>query len=99
MLASQQKLIWSSVKLIDGLDDDLVESDTKYFESIAARLHVTGHKGRPNGLHVFTLQAPFMMMTLAFVAFLAGLCSVVFSPLVQLAWNDAAMVKLPNWTC
>ena len=43
---------------------------------------------------VFMLQAPIMMLMFSVMTFLAGLCSVVYSPLAQnLQWNDDAKVR------
>ena len=44
---------------------------------------------------VFALQAPMMLLTLSVISFLAGLCSVIFSPLAHhLTWNSEAKVSL-----
>jgi hypothetical protein len=59
--------------------------------SFIARL--SSDEGRPKSKYVFALQTPIMLLTLSVLAFLAGLCAVVYSPLAsRLAWDDNAKV-------
>ena len=83
------------LKPVDRRDSELEESEKRYLQAILKRLRNTRRDDRPNNLHVFALQAPIMLMSLAVVAFLAGLCSVVFAPLAkQLVWDDNAKVHI-----
>ena len=42
---------------------------------------------------IFMLQAPIMLLTFSVMTFLAGLCSVIFSPIGKdLRWDDDAKV-------
>ena len=71
------------------------ESDKQYLQAVVRRLRDTRHEDRPNPLLVFALQAPIMLLTLSFMAYLAGLCSVIFAPLArQPVWGDNAKVQL-----
>lgn len=58
-------------------------------------------KLRKDGAHevkgrwLFALQAPIMLLTFSVMTFLAGLCSVVFSPLAHhLTWDSEAKASL-----
>ena len=79
-------------------DKTLRESEKHYHQVIIQRLRGSSHPDRqsscqPNGLAVFALQAPIMLLALTVMAFLTGLCSVVFAPLAhQSGWNDNAKV-------
>ena len=62
-----------------------------------ARLVQRKIKGRSrdglNNLYVYALQTPIMLLTFSVMTFLAGLCSVVFSPLARNpAWTSEAKV-------
>ena len=47
------------------------------------------------GRWLFALQAPIMLLTFSVMTFLAGLCSVVFSPLAHhLTWDSEAKASL-----
>ena len=71
------------------------EFDKQYLQAVVRRLRDTRHDDRPNPLLVFALQAPIMLLTLSFMAYLAGLCSVIFAPLaLQPVWGDNAKVRL-----
>ena len=75
-------------------DSELDEYEKQYLRSIVARLRASSHDGGPNGLLVFVLQAPIMLLSFSVVCFLAGLCSVVFAPLGKhLVWGDDAKVR------
>ncbi|KPI39938.1 uncharacterized protein AB675_11377 [Cyphellophora attinorum] len=57
--------------------------------SFIARL--SNDEGGPKSKYVFALQTPIMLLTFSVMAFLAGLCAVVYSPLAaRLAWDDDA---------
>ncbi|OQU99756.1 hypothetical protein CLAIMM_05343 [Cladophialophora immunda] len=77
--------------------------------AIKERLTVSGQFRHPNAAaahhrpfpedlkvgFVFSLQAPIMLLTFSTMTFLAGLCSVVFSPLARdLRWNDEAKIAV-----
>ena len=79
----------------DRFDRELRDSDKRQLQAVVRRLCDTSHKGRPNPFLVFALQAPIMLLTLSVMAFLVGLCSVVFAPLRhQLGWNDNAKIRI-----
>ena len=79
----------------DRHDKEGKEFDKQYLQAVVRRLRDTRHEDRPNPLLVFALQAPIMLLTLSFMAYLAGLCSVIFAPLaLQPVWGDNAKVWL-----
>ena len=108
VMGSQQLLVLPNEKLQDSDEDfetstaldskdrydrELKESEKQYLQAVVKRLRDTRHDDRPNVFLVFALQAPIMLLTLSVMAFLAGLCSVVFAPLANhLAWDDNAKV-------
>ncbi|KAL8745594.1 MAG: hypothetical protein Q9190_002277 [Brigantiaea leucoxantha] len=79
----------------DKFDKLMRESEKQYQRVVIKRLREISHGDRPNNFLVFALQAPLMLLTLSVMAFLAGLCSVVFAPLAtRLAWDDDAKVRI-----
>ena len=57
-----------------------------------------GHSIKLKTRFIFMLQAPIMLLTFSVMTFLAGLCSVVFSPLGQdPGWNSNAKVRLRTY--
>ena len=81
-------------------DRELKKSEEQYQQVIIKRLRDTRHDDRPNNFLVFALQAPIMLLTLSVMAFLAGLCSVIFAPLANPpVWDDKAKVCVdtPNF--
>lgn len=53
--------------------------------------------GEPKARYLFALQAPIMLLTFSVMAFLAGLCAVVYSPLAtRLVWDENAKVSVPT---
>lgn len=81
----------------DRHDREGKEFDKQYLQAIVRRLRDTRHQDRPNPFLVFALQAPIMLLTLSFMAYLAGLCSVIFAPLaLQPVWGDNAKVQLEH---
>ena len=74
-------------------DRELKESEEQYQQAVIKRLGDTRHGDRPNSFLVFALQAPIMLLSLSVMAFLAGLCSVIFAPLANSpVWDDNAKV-------
>lgn len=74
-------------------DRKLKESEERYQQAVIKRLRDTRYDDRPNSFLVFALQAPMMLLTLSVMAFLAGLCSVIFAPLANSpVWDDKAKV-------
>ena len=95
ILGSQQLLVLSNIAPIDKLDRELRASEKRYLEEVVKRLCDPHRQGEPNNFGVAALQAPFTLLSLAVLAFLAGLCSVVFAPLAtQLIWDDHARVRV-----
>ena len=81
------------LKMVDTNDTQMEISENQYLQAIVKRLCETHRHGRPNTFQVFALQAPMMLLSLSVVAFLAGLCSVIFAPLAtKLAWDGNAKV-------
>ena len=79
----------------DRFNKDLKESDEEYLQAVIRRLRDTCYDDRPNTFLVFALQAPIMLLTGSVMTFLAGLASVVFSPLAkQLVWDENAKVLI-----
>lgn len=73
---------------------ELEESEKLHLLAIAKRFRETRRGDRPNTLQVFALQVPIMLLALAVVTFIAGLCSIVFAPLaIQAVWDDNAKVR------
>ena len=74
-------------------DRELTDFETKYQQTIVERLRDPHYEDRLNIFLIFALQAPIMLLTLSVLAFLTGLCSVVFAPLAdQPFWGDNAKV-------
>ncbi|KAL8721932.1 MAG: hypothetical protein Q9225_001488 [Loekoesia sp. 1 TL-2023] len=79
----------------DRYDRELKEYEKQYQQAVVDRLRDTRHGDRPNPFLVFALQAPFMLLSLSVIAFLAGLCSVIFAPLaIQPVWGDNAKIAV-----
>ena len=83
----------------DSYDRQMRESEQEYLQAVVKRMcnssqdNRLGRPNRPNSFLVFALQAPIMLLTLSVMAFLIGLCSVVFAPLAMHAgWDDNAKV-------
>ncbi|KAF2166951.1 hypothetical protein M409DRAFT_54712 [Zasmidium cellare ATCC 36951] len=79
--------------LEEGLVGDVhAEAEERaYLEKVVEVMCIRRREDRPNNLQVFALQMPLMLLSLAVVMFLAGICSVVFAPLARdLAWNGDA---------
>lgn len=78
--------------------EDDSTSDMEYTSSDALRVRnrlikVTdnGRSVKPRTRFIFMLQAPIMLLTFSVMTYLAGLCSVVFSPLgMDLHWDSNA---------
>ena len=95
VLGSLQLLVLPNVKPDKRLDSELTDSEKQYLQAIVDRLRKTRRDHRPNRLQVLALQAPFMILSLAAVTFMAGLFAVVFAPLAkQLLWDDDAKVSV-----
>jgi hypothetical protein len=87
-LGAQQTLVLPDADSIDALAPDKIESMKQSFMS----------KGdlnpQPSRLMLFVWQAPIMLLGCAVFSFLAGLCSVVLSPLARnRSWNEEAKVS------
>ena len=79
----------------DGYDGKVKETEMKHLQAVIDRLRDTRCDDRPNRILVFALQAPFVLLTLGVIAFLAGLGSVVFAPLANRpVWGDDAKIAL-----
>ena len=77
----------------DEFDRVLKVKEQEYQKKVIDRLHKTTYHGRPNPFLIFALQAPIMLLSLSVMAFLAGLCSVVFAPLSsEPVWDENAKV-------
>ena len=102
VMGSQQLLVlpdeapsdWdASVESNDRYAKEMKESEKLYLLAVVGRLRERLRDDRPDSFQVFALQAPLMLLTSSVMAFLAGLCSVVFAPLAnQPGWNDNAKV-------
>ncbi len=58
------------------------------------RVQKSSGRGTLRAKYIFALQAPIMLLTFSVLAFLAGMCSIIFSPLAQqLEWNSDAKVS------
>ena len=80
-------------------DSKLEDAEKLYLNEVVSRLCNTRRDDRPNHLQVFALQAPIMLLSMAVLSFLAGLCSVIFAPLAKrLAWDDDAKVRASSLT-
>jgi len=88
---SQQILVLSRERN-DSSQDDL-EHDIKLVILIREKIRVCPIDALKN-LYVYALQTPIMLLTFSVTTFLAGLSSVIFSPLAQtIAWGDDAKVR------
>ena len=87
-LGAQQTLVLPEADSIDVLAPDKVESMKQSFMSRG------GLNPRPSILMLFIWQAPITLLGCAVFSFLAGLCSVVLSPLARKpSWNEEAKVS------
>lgn len=69
------------------------EQDTELAEKIRDKMRKNG-TAEVKRCWLFALQAPIMLLMLSVMTFLAGLCSVIFSPLAHdLAWNANAKMS------
>ena len=76
-------------------DSELEQAEKAYLKAIVNRLHSASRDEGPNKLQLYVLQAPIMLLSSSVVAFMAGLCSVVFAPLGRaLSWGDDAKVTI-----
>lgn len=97
IISSSQQL-WILPRLdLDTLTD--VNEVHRRIEDMSMFIHKvqksSGH-GTLKAKYIFALQAPIMLLTVSVLAFLAGMCSTIFSPLAQnLAWNSDAKVSRP----
>ena len=71
------------------------EQYEQHLRSIATRFQDRCRAdGRPSSYHIITLQVPFMVLQLAGVTYIGGLCSVIFAPLAYYpGWNDFSKVS------
>jgi hypothetical protein len=87
-LGAQQTLVLPDADSIDVLAPDKIESMKQSFMSRG------NLNPRPSRLMLFVWQAPIMLLGCAVFSFLAGLCSVVLSPLARKpSWNEEAKVS------
>ena len=95
VLGSQQMLVLPKERSLVEIDGELKDYDEQYLQAVIARFRGPGRDShRPNRLQVAALQAPFMVLSLSVLAFLAGMCSVVFAPLARApVWGDNAKVS------
>lgn len=62
------------------------------------RYRLRDKNGKVKRRYIYALQAPLMLLMLSVMTFLAGLCSVIFSPLARnLTWNADAKVCHHEW--
>lgn len=89
---SQQILVLPGEKRIRSQTDIQQEEDA----AKVVQDRIKGHDpGALKNLYVYALQSPIMLLTLSVATFLAGLFSVVFSPLARnLAWDDHAKIAV-----
>ena len=98
-------LIFSLLAVVNGSQQILLLPETKaggyYSDRDEDEARSIQDRLRKDGAYevkrrwLFALQAPMMLLTLSVMTFLAGLCSVIFSPLAHhLAWNSEAKVSL-----
>ena len=81
----------------DRSERELEDPEKLHLLAIAKRFRDIRRGDRPNALQVFALQVPIMLLALAVVTFIAGLCSVVFAPLArQAVWDDNAKVCMES---
>lgn len=97
IISSSQQL-WILPRLDLGTLSDVREKHRR-IEDLSAFVHrvqkTNGRSGTLKPKYIFALQAPIMLLTLSVLAFLAGMCSTIYSPLAQrLAWNDDAKISL-----
>lgn len=80
---------------------NIEDRERRDLDAMICRLCTTHHAGKPNGLHVFALQAPMMLLTIAAFSFFAGVCTVVFAPLAEhFVWGDEAKARIfPHLKC
>ena len=89
MLEAQQNVALSDESEL-GLDDAAALK-----KKLTGAKSSTGDSYLPNYGLVFAIQCPSMLFVLSVATFLAGLWSVVFSPLaLKRAWGDDAKVRL-----
>jgi hypothetical protein len=87
-LGAHHTLVLPEADSIDVLSPDKIESMKQSFMSRGDL------NPRPSRLMLFVWQAPCMFLGCAVFSFLAGLCSVVLSPLARkLSWNEEAKVS------
>lgn len=88
---SQQLWILPRVDLA-AAKSDAEKKTRQQLVSFISRLQ--DDEGGPKTKYVFALQTPIMLLTFSVMAFLAGLCAVVYSPLAaNLAWDANAKVS------
>lgn len=89
---SQQILVLPGEKSTRSQTD--IEQEKRAANVVKCR--IKGH--RPDGLnnsYVYALQSPIMLLTFSVATFLAGLFSVIFSPLAHsLTWDSQAKIAL-----
>ena len=84
LTGAQQTLVLVSADSISELGPSEIQ---EIRASLASR---TGHeRPRPSAFAVFSWQVPLMLLCYCILCFLAGLCSIVYSPLSKkLAWSS-----------
>lgn len=88
---SQQTLLLPREK--DARSQDDIDNERKRALWIQEKVRGSDPAGISDR-YVYALQAPIMLLMFAVMTFLAGLCSVVFSPLARnLGWNGDAKVS------
>jgi len=91
---SQQNLVLPREKFEKSQNDD--KQDLDLAVSVQEKIRGRSLDGL-NSFYVYALQTPIMLLSFSVMTFLAGLCSVIFSPLtINVAWNSDAKVKCPQ---
>ena len=75
-------------------DMESTSSDALKVRNRLIKVTDNGRSVKPRTRLIFMLQAPIMLLTFSVMTFLAGLCSVVFSPLgMDLRWDSNAKTR------
>lgn len=96
-IVSSSQQLWILPRLDLGSTINDVHEKHRRIEDLSAFVHRVQRTrdGKLKAKYLFALQAPIMLLTLSVLAFLAGMCSTIYSPLaVKLAWDDAAKVSV-----
>jgi hypothetical protein len=95
-IISGSQQLWILPKPIHGdfVDDREKRLRVESLGNLVRRLQRRSDGAGLKTKYIFALQAPIMLLTFSAMTFLAGVCSVVYSPLAKrLAWNDESKVS------